>query len=218
MSQLQIEKKKLREEIDQKIAAIVKEKCVCEKSKKNLEILTEELKQSEEKNSKLEKSLQLRRKHIQKLERENSLFQSKILQDTCRSSNNSSSSNRKISKESEEAHQEEVLDSVGTTGSSNTNHDVMTMIDQRAKIYELRKSIKVWERKVEILKLSFKRVYMCVCITILQNLLVPLSIGGWSALTRTPANNTNTLEGHIYDDCTYRCVFSLDVAQPCCFP
>ena len=135
---MQIENKKLREEIDKKVAAINKEKSLYKKSKKVLETKTEELKQSEDKNSKLGRAIQLREKHINKLETEIALFQSKI-QD---------GSNEKT----------KLLDD--GSAADTKNHDVMTMIEQRAKIYELRKSIKTWERKVEILKLSSKRVYL----------------------------------------------------------
>ena len=133
---MQIENKKLREDIDKKVAAIIKEKSLYKKSKKHLETQTEELNQSENTNAKLEKAIHLRKKHTQRLEADISFFQTKT-------QDGSSNENKEL-----------------VTGATDkNNHKVMTMIEQRAKIYELRNSIKIWERKVEILKLSSKRVY-----------------------------------------------------------
>lgn len=137
----QSDNKQYKKELNTATSQLEQIKVLYEKSEKKLAILNEVLEKYEKQKLSSEKSVDLRRRHLQRL------------QDKVQSQKDNieaiSSDQDKINNCGEMKTDEDEND-------SNKNVDVMDIVDQQSQLYELQSLIKTWSRKVEIAQLANK--------------------------------------------------------------
>ena len=135
----QNENKNITEELDQLTNELEKIKAVFEKSEKQLISLNKSLKDHTKSRESIDKSIDLRQRHLSRL-------QEKIV----KHKNNINTLQLRVDKQNlmDCTEPNSVSDYQGNTT------DVMDIVQQQSKLYELKAQIKTWTRKVEVAEIS----------------------------------------------------------------
>jgi len=134
--QLQIENKKLEEEVDEKTIFLGALKCSEENSHNKLVALKNKVQQQQKKNSEVKRAVELRQKHLKRVEVEISTIKAEL--------------------EKKRFMEEKEGDYPSSSDYKVDDRDIMEMVKLQANLFELRDKIKVWERKVEIAKVTLE--------------------------------------------------------------